>query len=99
MVRRLGARWLPREPWATDIGVALLVQAAVTMPFRGAPPGRAATGHLGRVRADDADRIPVPEMRGGTLEEAYDHRFDPHSEEMSTLRDIVVAAFGPPPVQ
>ncbi|MFJ8765873.1 sensor histidine kinase [Streptomyces clavifer] len=33
MVRRPGARWLPREPWATDIGVALLVQAAVTMPF------------------------------------------------------------------
>ncbi|MEV5192682.1 hypothetical protein AB0K86_09135 [Streptomyces clavifer] len=41
----------------------------------------------------------MPEMPGGTLEEAYDHRFDPHSEEMSTLRDIVVAAFGPPPVQ
>ncbi|MFD6277075.1 sensor histidine kinase [Streptomyces sp. NPDC060209] len=32
-MRRPGARWLPREAWAIDIGVALLVQAAVTMPF------------------------------------------------------------------
>ncbi|MFC9862250.1 MULTISPECIES: sensor histidine kinase [unclassified Streptomyces] len=28
-----GGRWRPRGPWVTDIGVALLVQAAVTMPF------------------------------------------------------------------
>ncbi|MFF4247871.1 sensor histidine kinase [Streptomyces sp. NPDC001822] len=27
------ARWLPRGAWATDTGIALVVQAAVTMPF------------------------------------------------------------------
>ncbi|MFJ4839224.1 sensor histidine kinase [Streptomyces sp. NPDC088746] len=33
VVRRPGARWVPRGAWATDIGIVLLVQAAVTMPF------------------------------------------------------------------
>ncbi|MER5896211.1 sensor histidine kinase [Streptomyces sp. NPDC001876] len=28
-----GGRWLQRRAWAVDVGVALLVQAAVTMPF------------------------------------------------------------------
>ncbi|MFE4692050.1 sensor histidine kinase [Streptomyces sp. NPDC056749] len=32
-MRRPATRWLPREAWTVDIGVALLVQAAVTMPF------------------------------------------------------------------
>ncbi|MDF6018503.1 histidine kinase [Streptomyces sp. JH34] len=30
---RPGTRWFPREAWTVDLGVALLVQAAVTMPF------------------------------------------------------------------
>lgn len=33
LTRRPVAHWFPREAWAVDIGIALLVQAAVTMPF------------------------------------------------------------------
>lgn len=32
-MRRPWPGWLPREAWTTDIGVTLLVQAAITMPF------------------------------------------------------------------